>query len=132
MWPKGSHEITKEPFAEMVEWSREPQYQDFECMPPSPPSRTEIIWEDDNVYSERELSEEEFAEATANYEKAREEWNRTKGHLRQKAGPDVYKATFRTASGATARMITTEDAEPGFWYCVESEQKLRKAGHSEE
>jgi len=101
MWPTEPHPLTKEPFTACLELTAETEVHEHHTLPPEPPSRVQVLdWDDEGCpIEERELSDEEFAEAERVYEKARESYRETKGLVRT-AGRSSVTGKFATASGA--------------------------------
>lgn len=87
--------------------------------PPLPPSRWTCDYVDDDgeEVGTRELTEAEYVEAVARYEKALERWNKT-GGIVQSQGPTTIEATCRTPSGMRARFLWSQRTRE--WHLVES------------
>lgn len=104
-WP-GAHPETGEPFVSADRMTLSGGRRPVHHLPPSRPSRTiatawETVYNDDgDEYEEptawRDLTDEEWAEALAHYERIKD---RTVTYV---ASPVVVEARFRTESGATA------------------------------
>lgn len=114
-WPT-CHPTTGEPFVE-GNFSIERQTKRVHASPPSPPSRWTCDYVDDDgtPINERELSAEEFTEATAAYEKAAAEYRRTGGLHILCAGPNIVSATFTTATGSIAEATWNDQGRSWRW-----------------
>lgn len=94
---------------------------------PSPPSRTVYTWDDDDIVDERELSDEEFAEATAAYELASAEWRRT-GGMFVIAGQTAYRVEVQCADGTKATGMGAAVGDETRWCWTEWSTPVGAAG----
>lgn len=76
---------------------------EYHYLEPGPPSRRVSTWDEDDIEHERVLTDEEFAQAQANYEKRHAEWARTCGTV-QVAGQTTVtmKGTCKDGSSFEA------------------------------
>lgn len=71
--------------------SAESRNEEFHSLPPDPPGRVQYTYgNDDEIITERTLSDDEFAAATKAYELRSAEWKRT-GGLHFVEHPPVYR-----------------------------------------
>jgi len=103
----GPHPTTGEEFVR-GEIQHKQDYQTVHSLPPSPPSRE--LWEYPDEYADepvyvRDLTEEEFAKAEADHEKASKAWHKC-GGVHQIAGAQSVTGVFFTESDSEAE---------GFW-----------------
>lgn len=93
------------------------------------PAKTEIVVDEDGDEDEivtewRELNDDEWRDAQAAYERAREEWKRTNGAAIVR-GPVTTSATFYTVNGRTvARAIYIESGKR--WHFTEWKTEHRR------
>lgn len=102
-WPK-THPVSGEAFvADDLERSRDSQVHHY--LGPMPPSREVVTeWDGDEPSAWRELTDDEFAAAQAQYMACEAEFRRTGGVVRT-VGPTTTRCTFRCANGDTAEGI---------------------------
>ena len=119
-WPPPSEDTGRRRLSRCTEIRCEKQVQQVQQVvgPARPDREVPVAWEtvvdadgeeDDYVSEWRTLSDAEYAEAMATYEKASAEFRRTGGLHFVKTGPDIVTATF-----------VAEDGSIGVGRCVDS------------
>lgn len=108
-WPPASNDIDGTEFVRCEQMIVQPQFETLRYLQPSYPlRRVAVAFAYDEETDEewpteyRDMTDAEWNEALASYEKAMREWRRTHGTVRRKTGPDILDATFVTKGGARA------------------------------
>jgi len=112
-WPEPDKDMGNRRFARCTDLKRHAQHDRMHYLPPIMPSR-EVLCDTeedflvgDSDYTDqghtRTMTDEEWAVALANYEKAQEQWHRSGGVAIVKAGPDIIDATFVLEDGGIAK-----------------------------
>lgn len=123
-WPTPTREVDGSEFVSVDSVEFYPQEEFVQLLEPSPPvrdipARVEVDEDgEEHVVEWRALTDEEYAEAYALYERAWKRWLSTMGRERIKTGPTIVEARFRTKHGTLAEGRFYEGSPRWQWISV--------------